>query len=67
MPAVDFRLPGGLSPGELTTVVKRAIASGRAVGIEVTIYNPALDPERRAGKLLADVLADALGSGSPHG
>jgi arginase len=60
MPAVDFRLPGGLSPDELCTVVKSAIASGRAVGIEVTIYNPALDPGRRAGRLLADVLADAL-------
>jgi arginase len=40
--------------------VTTAIASGRAVGIEVTIYNPALDSERRAGKLLADLLADAL-------
>ena len=60
MPAVDFRLPGGLSPGELHTVLTKALASGRAVGIEVTIYNPALDPERLAGKLLADLLADAL-------
>jgi arginase len=62
MPAVDFRLPGGLSRDDLHTVVTTAIGSGRAVGIEVTIYNPALDPERRAGKLLADVLAGALSS-----
>jgi arginase len=60
MPAVDFRLPGGLSPDELHGIVTTALASGRAVGIEITIYNPALDPERRAGKLLADLLANAL-------
>ena len=60
MPAVDFRLPGGLTPDELHTVLTRALASGRAVGIEVTIYNPLLDPQRQAGKLLANLLADAL-------
>jgi arginase len=60
MPAVDFRLPGGLSPDDLRTVVAQAIASGRAVGIEVTIYNPTLDPVHRGGKLLVDVLVDAL-------
>ena len=60
MPAVDFRLPGGLSPDELHIVVTKALASGRAVGIEVTIYNPQLDPERRAGRLLANLLVDAL-------
>ncbi len=66
MPAVDFRLPGGLSPDELHTVISRALASGRALGIEVTIYNPALDPERRAGKLLADVLVEALSTPQRH-
>jgi arginase len=59
---MDFRLPGGLSPDELHTVLTIALASGRAVGIEVTIYNPQLDPERCAGMLLADLLADALNS-----
>jgi arginase len=66
MPAVDFRLPGGLSPEQLHTVLTMALDSGRAVGIEVTIYNPALDPGRRAGKLLADLLVGAL-AGSKHG
>ncbi len=65
MPAVDFRLPGGLSPDELHTTLTAALASGRAVGLEVTIYNPLLDPERRAGKLLADLLADALSAVRP--
>ena len=60
MPAVDFRLPGGLTPEELQTVVRKALASGHAVGIEVTIYNPALDDEGQAGKLLTDLLVTAL-------
>jgi arginase len=64
MPAVDFRLPGGLSADELRLVLERALASGRAVGLEVTIYNPALDPERRAGKLLAQLLVSGLTAGT---
>jgi arginase len=60
MPAVDFRIPGGLTADELRTTLTMALASGRVVGIEVTIYNPLLDPQRRAGKLLADLLVDAL-------
>jgi arginase len=60
MPAVDFRLPDGLTPEELETVLATALASGHAVGLEITIYNPALDTDERAGKLLADLLASAL-------
>jgi arginase len=60
MPAVDFRLAGGLSPEQVHTVLTTALDSERAVGVEVTIYNPALDPERRAGKLLTDLLVNAL-------
>jgi arginase len=60
MPAVDFRLPEGLAPEELQTVLRRALDSGRAVGREVTIYNPALDEHGRAGQMLADLLVTAL-------
>ena len=64
MPAVDFRIPGGLSPEDLEAVLRRALDSGKAVGIEITIYNPALDPEGRAGKLLTDVIVNALSRGN---
>jgi arginase len=47
MPAVDYRQPGGLSPDELATVLAVAVATGRVVGVEVTIYNPALDRSGR--------------------
>lgn len=60
MPAVDFRLPDGLSPAELETVIAMAMATGRAVGLEVTIYNPSLDPDGRAGALLTNVLVSSL-------
>jgi arginase len=60
MPAVDFRLPGGLSPDQLETVLIMALDSERAVGLEITIYNPALDADGRAGELLTDLLVKAL-------
>ncbi|MGO1078702.1 arginase family protein, partial [Inquilinus sp. CA228] len=45
MPAVDYRMPGGLSFDELATVLGAAAASGRMAGIDITIFNPALDPD----------------------
>jgi len=62
MPAVDFRVPGGLSWNELGVALQIAMASGKAVGIEVAIYNPSLDEDGSAGRGLADVLAAALGT-----
>lgn len=66
MPAVDYRLPGGLSWEELTTVLRIAIQSGRAVGLELTIYNPKLDPGGEGARGLVDVIGGALGSGPHH-
>jgi arginase len=65
MPAVDFRIPGGLSWNELKAALDIALASGKAVGLEVTIYNPRLDKDGTAGRGLADVLAAALGTAAP--
>jgi arginase len=61
MPAVDFRIPGGISWDELGTVLDIALASGKAIGVEVTIYNPRLDQDGGAGRGLTEVLAKALG------
>jgi arginase len=66
MPAVDFRIPGGLGPEQLETVLTMALASGRAVGLEVTIYNPALDADGRAGRLLTDLLVSSLSRSGVH-
>jgi len=63
MPAVDFRVPGGLSVDELTTTLRTALNSGRATGIELAIYNPNLDEDGAAGRRLADVLKQVLSVG----
>jgi arginase len=60
MPAVEYRLPDGLKIEELRRTLVIALASGRAMGIEVTVYNPNLDNDGEAGRRLADVLAEAL-------
>jgi arginase len=60
MPAVDYRLPDGFSSSELTSILSVAVASGRAVGLEVTIYNPALDQDGTAGRELTNALVAAL-------
>jgi arginase len=60
MPAVDYRLPGGLSVAELVTGLSAAMDTGRAVGSEVTIYNPQLDPDGSAGRELVHAISEAL-------
>jgi arginase len=60
MPAVDYRTPDGLSWDELRTVLEIALASGRAVGIEITIYNPSLDADGSSGRELARTLVQSL-------
>lgn len=56
MPAVDSPDPGGLLPGELTALLAPLVRSPRCAGLNVTIYDPDLDPEGTAGALLADIV-----------
>lgn len=63
MPAVDYRMAGGLSVGDVETVLRRALGSGRAVGLEVAIYNPSKDPDGAAGARLVRLLATSFGDG----
>jgi arginase len=67
MPAVDYRLPDGFRWDELTSILRHAVGSGRAVGLEVTIYNPGLDEDGSAGRGLTNVLATTLGTSAPWG
>ena len=60
MPAVDYRMPGGLSWGELAVVLRRAMSGGRAVGIDITIFNPALDPSGNIARAFVRALAAGL-------
>jgi arginase len=61
MPAVDWRVPGGLTPGEVVSLARPLVSSGLIAGMDVTIYNPALDTEElAAGRVLLDVVASIL-------
>jgi arginase len=60
MPAVDSPDPGGMTPAELTSLLKRGISSKRCVGMELTIYDPERDPTGRCAKLIVDILSDAV-------
>jgi arginase len=64
MPAVDYRIPDGFSWSELKTTLEMAVSSGKAIGLEVTIYNPNLDEDGSAGRGLVDALIQALGPSS---
>lgn len=52
MPAVDYRMPEGLSWHDLGTALAIALQSGRAMGLEITIFNPRLDRDGAAGMFL---------------
>lgn len=64
MPAVDYRLPGGLSWEEAASILRIAWASGSIVGMDVTIFNPRLDPDGGIARSLVHLLARTL-SGAP--
>jgi arginase len=60
MPAVDSPQPGGLTYAELTELLRVALASELAVGLQVTIFDPDLDSDGRLARELTDVIAEAL-------
>lgn len=61
MPAVDYRMPGGLSWAELGRVLRRALAGSRARGMSVAIFNPALDGDGGIAAALVSCLAAGFG------
>ena len=60
MQAVDDPRPHGLAWDELTEALTVAIRSGRAVGLQVAIYNPDIDADGSNGCGLAAAVHDAL-------
>jgi arginase len=60
MPAVDYRIPDGLPFDELSLVLAAAVASGGMRGIDVTIFNPALDADGAVAGAFVDALARGL-------
>ena len=60
MPAVDYRLPGGLTFDELETVLTLLLHEPKAIGLDIAIYNPKLDPHQTGAKKLTKLLASVL-------
>jgi arginase len=65
MPAVDYRLPGGLTWDELEHVISLAIDSEQAVGLDLTIFNPRLDSDGSVAHSLVRSLARSLAGRDP--
>jgi arginase len=65
MPAVDYRTPGGLQFAEVARIVSAALATGKAVGLELTIFNPALDADGALAHKLVDMLGAGLTASAP--
>jgi arginase len=61
MPAVDWRLDGGLTVSEVVSLTRPLMQRGLISGMDVTIYNPELDSaDLAAGRVLLDVVAGIL-------
>lgn len=60
MPAVDSPEPGGLLHQELATLLQTLTASELATGMQVTIFDPDLDPDGRLAAELTDTIVAGL-------
>src|SRR6266498_2576089 len=61
MPAVDSPEPDGLDYQELITLLRALTASGLAVGAEVAIFDPDLDPDGHLAQELVTAVVDGFG------
>ncbi|HEX6309904.1 MAG TPA: arginase family protein [Longimicrobiales bacterium] len=60
MPAVDSPEAGGLRLDELSDLLAPLVSHPRALGLELTIYDAALDPDGACAARLADLLEGVL-------
>ena|GEM_PF-3112479 len=60
MPAVDYRHEGGLSWDEAAQLVQGLLSRPGARGLEVTIFNPNLDPDGSIARRLCEFIASCV-------
>jgi arginase len=60
MPAVDYRLSGGLGFSELSKLLRILISSKYAVGMSITIFNPRLDLDGTIARNFVSSIVDGL-------
>jgi arginase len=56
LPAVDYRQQGGLNWGQLEALTASILSRGNVIGMDLTIYNPDLDPKRCAARRIVRFL-----------
>jgi arginase len=66
MAAVDSPEPDGLTPRELLRVLTPLVQHPRALGLSLTSYDPALDPDRSCARRLVNLLEALLAPGLLH-
>jgi arginase len=66
MAAVDSPEPGGPTPRELLRVLTPLVRHPRALGLSLTSYDPALDPDRSCARRLVNILEALLAPGLLH-
>jgi arginase len=62
MPAVSYPQPGGLAWDELKTIARAALHADHLIGVDITLYNPQLDPDGAAAEKIVSFLADVTGA-----
>ena len=60
MPAVDSRQPGGMAYAELVDLLRPLLRSGLAVGMEITIFDPELDPTGEIAEAFTAAVVEAF-------
>jgi len=60
MSAVDSPAPGGLMPDQLLSLLTPLVHHPRALGLDVSIYDPALDADRSCARRLVAILDSLL-------
>jgi len=67
MPAVDSPEPGGPDLERLAAIIAPMVRHPRALGLQLTIYDPALDADGECAARLVSLLESALAPGSDGG
>ena len=66
MSAVDSPEPGGPAPHELVRLLRPLVRHPRALGLSLTVYDPALDPDRSCARRLVTMLEALLAPPITH-
>jgi arginase len=60
LPAVDTPTPGGIDLAALSELLAALVAAPQIAGLEVTIFDPDLDPDGAQAARLVDAIHDGL-------